>query len=125
MAKNYINEWGRAKDFLKAVKDNLNLNDIKTSANREYFAIERAVVCALMIENRKISKNHKKIWEMSKSLDIGFDAFNLMRKLYDLRLQADYGKISNITELNKDNVVYYLKQLELIMKKIKEKYKLE
>ena len=87
--------------------------------------MERAVVSALLIENKKVSRNHKKIWEMSKFLDMDFDVYTLMRKLYDLRLQADYGKISDIIELNDDNVIYYLKQLELVIKKIKEKYKLE
>ena len=125
MAKKYTSEWNRAKEFLRAAKSNLELNDIKTVANREYFAMERAVVSALLIENKKVSKNHKKIWEMSKFLELGFDVSNLMRQLYDLRLQADYGKISDIVELNEDNVVYYLKQLELVIKKIKEKYKLE
>ena len=42
-----------------------------------------------------------------------------------LRLQADYGKISNIVELNEQNVKYYLDKIELIMKKIKEKYNIE
>ena len=125
MVKNYTNEWNRSKEFLKAAKSNLELNDIKTVANREYFAMERAVVSALLIENKKVSRNHKKIWEMSKFLDLDFDVYTLMRKLYDLRLQADYGKISDIIELNDDNVIYYLKQLELAIKKIKEKYKLE
>ena len=42
-----------------------------------------------------------------------------------LRLQADYGKIPNIVELNEQNVKYYLDKIELIMKKIKEKYNIE
>jgi len=108
-----------------AAKSNLELNDIKTVANREYFTVERAVVAMLLIENKKVPRSHKKIWEMSKILDLDFDVYDLMRKLYDLRLQADYGKVSNVTELNRDSVIYYLKQLELIIKIIKDKYKLE
>lgn len=125
LAKRYINEWNRTKDFLMAAKSNLELNDIKTVANREYFTVERAVVAMLLIENKKVPRSHKKIWEMSKILDLDFDVYDLMRKLYDLRLQADYGKVSNVTELNRDSVIYYLKQLELIIKIIKDKYKLE
>ena len=125
MANKCTDEWNRAKDFLKAAKVNMELNDIKTVANREYFAMERAVIVSLLIENKKVPKNHKEIWEMSRYLDFGINVSELMRKLYDLRLQADYGKISDIVELNKENVANYLKEIELVIKKIKEKYKLE
>jgi len=125
LVKKYTDEWNRAKDFLKAVRANIEIKDIKTVANREYFAMERAVVVALLIENKRAPKNHKEIWEMSRYLDLGINIHELMRRLYDLRLQADYGKISNIVELNEQNVKYYLDKIELIMKKIKEKYNIE
>lgn len=123
LVKKYLDEWKRANDFLNAAKTNLEWGDLKTTANREYFALERAIVCVLLMENKKVFKNHKKIWEMSKSLDL--DVFSLMRKLYDLRLQADYGKISDIVELNRGNVIDYLNQVELLIKKIRKKYNLK
>lgn len=125
MEKKYLDEWKRAKDFLESARNNLNLNDIKTTANREYFAVERAVVCLLLIENKKVPKNHKIIWEMSKLLSIETNVHELMRKLYDLRLQADYGKVSDIAVLNKETVNDYLNQIEVVMKTIERKYNLK
>ena len=125
LVKKYLNEWKRANDFLNAARNNLKLGDLKTVANREYFALERAIVSVLLMENKKVSKNHKKIWGMSRFLDLDVDVFNLMRRLYDLRLQADYGKISDIVELSEENITNYLNQVELLIKRIKEKYKLK
>ena len=81
--KKYTDEWNRAKDFLKAARANIEIKDIKTVANREYFAMERAVVVALLIENKRAPKNHKEIWEMSRYLDLGINIHELMRILYD------------------------------------------
>lgn len=125
MEKKYLSEWKRAKSFLVAAKNNLKLNDIKTVANREYFATERAVVTALILENKKAPKNHKKIWEVSKALELNMDITSFMRKLYDLRLQGDYGKTSEIIKLNKETVVDNLKEIETLIEKIKKKYKLK
>jgi len=44
LAKRYLDEWKRAVDFAGAVKNNLGLNDLKTAANREYFAVEQAEI---------------------------------------------------------------------------------
>ena len=125
LVKKCLDEWKRANDFLDAARNNLKLGDLKTTANREYFALERAIVSVLLMENKKVSKNHKKIWEMSRVLDLNVDVFNLMRKLYDLRLQADYGKTSHIVELSEGNVINYLSQVELLIKRIREKYNLK
>ncbi|MBI2106235.1 HEPN domain-containing protein [Candidatus Woesearchaeota archaeon] len=122
MEKKYSDEWKRAEEFLDAVKRNLKEGDIKTAANREYFALERAVVCCLMIKFGKDLKNHQKIWELSKSLDTG--VFDLLRELYDLRLQADYGKSSEIVVLNEMVVKDFLDKIEALLKKLKGKYKL-
>jgi uncharacterized protein (UPF0332 family) len=122
LEKKYLDEWKRALEFLEAVKNNLKVNDFKTAANRGYFAMERAVVCCLIIEFNKSLKHHQKIWELSKDLD--FDVYDLLRELYDLRLQADYGKISDIVELNERVVRDYLNRIETLLNKIKGRYKL-
>lgn len=122
MEKRYLDEWKRALEFLEAVKRNLKEGDIKTAANREYFALERAVVSCLMIKFDKDLKNHQKIWELSKNLDAGVS--DLLRELYDLRLQADYGKSSEIVALNEKVIKNYLEKIETLLKKLKEKYKL-
>lgn len=75
-----------------------------------------------MIKFGKDLKNHQKIWELSKSLDTG--VFDLLRELYDLRLQADYGKSSEIVVLNEMVVKDFLDKIEALLKKLKGKYKL-
>ncbi len=122
LGKKYLDEWKRALEFLEAVKRNLKDGDIKTAANREYFALERAVICCLMIKSDKALKNHRKIWELSRDLDI--DVYDLLRELYDLRLQADYGKSSEITELNEKTIGEYLDKVEKTFEDLRERYKL-
>ena len=125
LEKKHLNEWERAKGFLLASKNNLKIGDIKTAANREYFSVERAIVCTLILEKKKVPKNHKNIWEMSKFLDLDINIYKLMRELYDLRLQADYGKISDLVELTNETVLNYIEKIDLLIKKIKEKYNLK
>lgn len=108
--------------FLDAVKNNLKVDDFRTAANREYFALERAAVCCLIIDFNKVLKNHQKIWEMSKDLDL--DIYELLRELYDLRLQADYGKSFELVEFNEDIVKEYLNKIENVFEKIRRRYKL-
>lgn len=122
LEKRYLNEWKRALEFLDAVKNNLRVNDFKTAANRGYFALERVVVCCLIIEFNKSLKNHQRIWELSRGLGMGI--YELLRELYDLRLQADYGKSSEIVELDEKIVKEYLIKIEETFEKIRRKYKL-
>jgi len=118
----YLDEWKRALDFINAVKNNLKVGDFKTAANREYFALESAVVCCLIVKFDKELKNHQKIWELSRELDSG--VYDLLRELYDLRLQADYGKAFEIVELNEKIVKDYLGKIEGVFEKFKKRYKL-
>ena len=122
MEKKYLDEWNRALEFLEAVKRNLKEGDLKTAANREYFALERAVVCCLTIKFNKTLENHQKIWELSRDLDLG--TYELLRELYDLRLQADYGKASEIVELNEKVISEYINKIERIFEKLRQRYKL-
>jgi len=122
LERKYLDEWKRALDFINAVKNNLKVGDFKTAANREYFALESAVVCCLIVKFDKELRNHQKIWELARDLDS--DAYDLLRELYDLRLQADYGKASEIVELNEKIVKDYLGKIEGVFEKFKKKYKL-
>ncbi len=118
-------DWKRAKDFLKAAENNFNIDDYKTAANRAYFSAERAIIAALKFNSLPVSKNHKNIWTYSKLLVLKIDIFSLLRELYDMRLQADYGNVSNIIELSKDNLNMQLSKVRDLLKEINDKYKLE
>lgn len=72
-------DWERAKNFLTAAENNLRLNDYKTAANRAYFTAESAVVAALKLNSKPVSKIHKNIWTYSKLLGLEIDTFSLYR----------------------------------------------
>ncbi|MDD4878417.1 MAG: HEPN domain-containing protein [Candidatus Nanoarchaeia archaeon] len=110
MGKQYIRDWERAEGFLKAAESNLRLNDYRTAANREYFACESAVCAVLKLKGIAVRREHKDIWV--KSAFISQNAKSLLRELYDLRLQADYGKASVITPLSYDIAEEYLEKVK-------------
>lgn len=122
MEKEFINDWKRALEFLKSAETNLKLKDIKTAANRGYFAAETSILACLKKKLKKFPKEHKNIWTYSKLLDLDIDSFSLLRELYDLRLQADYGRMSEIVELSEESVKDYLKKVEGLIDIIKKKY---
>ncbi len=115
--KDYLSEFEKSVEFLKAAENNLKLNDIKTAANREYFSAERAVVALLNAKFGLTFKDHKKIWDSSKLVDVKM--YHLLRELYDLRLQADYSAASKVTELTHENVKLYLEKVRELISTIK------
>lgn len=117
MEKNYLNELKIAFEFLDVSKNNLN-SSLKTSANRIYFALERAVVSYLYFKKINIPKNHQKLWELSSEF-LGDGFYKILRELYDLRMQADYGIVSVFVVLNKDILKKYLIEVEFLINKIK------
>ncbi len=122
---NWNEDWNRSKDFLKAAENNLKLNDYKTAANRAYFTAESAVIAALKFNSHPTPKEHKNIWTYSKLLKLEIDTFILLRDLYDMRLQADYGHVSDIVELNKDTLNEYLSKVKNLLASIQSKYNFE
>lgn len=122
MVENSLTEWNRAKDFLAASKRNLEESDLKTAANRLYFACERAAVAGLRAANRKVPKHHKVVWMLSRYLGLGYDCYKLLRKLYDLRLQADYGKSSKIVELTTESLKEQIAEADKMFETIKNKF---
>lgn len=118
-------DWLMAKDFLEAAEANFRLNDFRTAANRIYFTAESAVVAALKFNSKPVSKNHKNIWMLSNLLGLGINTHELLRDLYDMRLQADYGYVSNMVKLDKDNIDRYLSNVRDLLKEIKNKFKLK
>ena len=102
MEKKYLNELKIAEEFIKVAKDNLDLS-LRTSANRLYFAFEKAVISYLIFKKIKVPKNHQNIWELCAKF-LGEEFYSHLRNLYDLRMQADYGNISKFVVFNKKTV---------------------
>ncbi|MBI1935477.1 HEPN domain-containing protein [Candidatus Woesearchaeota archaeon] len=115
-------DWSRSKDFLKAAEANFKLDDFKTAANRAYFTAESAIVAALKLNSKPVSKSHKNIWELSKLLELEIDTYGLLRDLYDMRLQADYGHVSYIAKLDKETLNNYLTKIKQMLEIITKKY---
>jgi len=118
LEKNYLNELKIADEFLDASKKNLKIS-LRTSANRLYFAFEKAVISYLFFKKIKIPKNHQKIWEISAEY-LGEEYYSLLRNLYDLRMQADYGAVSIFVNLTEKILNENLVRVESLINKIKE-----
>ena len=118
MEKRYLDELKISEEFLNVAKRNLELS-FRTSANRLYFAFERAVVAYLMFKQVKVSKNHQKIWELCDEF-LGENFYSHLRNLYDLRMQADYGNISRFIKLDKKVLKTEISKTETLIKKIKK-----
>ena len=119
LEKNYLSELKIAEEFLDASKRNLE-SSIRTSANRLYFAFEKAVISYLYFKNTKIPKNHQKLWEISAEY-LGEEHYSLLRELYDLRMQADYGAVSVFVNLIEKVLKENFIRVEFFIDKIREK----
>ncbi len=108
-----------AEEFIEATRINLR-SSLRTSANRIYFAFEKAIESYILYMEKKIPKNHQKIWELSSEL-LGEEYYNHFRILYDLRMQADYGTASIIVLFNESIVKENLHKTETLIKDIKMK----
>ena len=97
-------EWQKAKRFFNSSLRNLKLGDIETSANRLYFSAERAAVAWLKKNKVSVPPDHQQIWFLSKKITIPLNSYSLLKELYDLRLQADYGKRFEIAVLNAETI---------------------
>lgn len=117
MEKKYLNELKTAEEFFEVAKKNLDLS-LKTSANRLYFAFEKAIIAYLIFKSINVQKNHQKIWELSAKL-LGEEYYSLFRVLYDLRMQADYGNVSIFADLSVKTVKENISKVEFLVKKIK------
>ncbi|MEK6952914.1 MAG: HEPN domain-containing protein [Nanoarchaeota archaeon] len=123
MKKKIEEDAERAKQALESAQRNLKEGDILTAANRSFIACENAIYVLLKlkfgstsISRMKILTNLKEIYPNAK------EAYDLS---YDLRVQADYGRESRITPLNKENLENSLEKVKSIVdmakKALKEK----
>ena len=60
MEKKYLSEMALAEEFLKSAKYSLDFS-MRTSANRLYFALEKAVVSYVLFKGNEVSKNQKNL----------------------------------------------------------------
>jgi len=58
LEKKYLSEMALAEEFLKSAKYSLDFS-MRTSANRLYFALEKAVVSYILFKGNEVSKNQK------------------------------------------------------------------
>jgi hypothetical protein len=119
LEKKYLSEFKISLEFLNVAKTSLK-SSLRTCANRLYFAFEKAVVSYLLFKNIKVPKNHQKIWNLCSEF-LGEEFYDHFRKLYDLRMQADYGNISKFVEFNEKILKDFIEKSEDLIKKIKLK----
>ncbi len=119
MERNYSDEFKIAEEFLRISKSNLE-SSMRTSANRIYFAMEKAVTAYFYFKKIRVPKNHQKLWELSAKTP-GEEYYSVLRNLYDLRMQADYGSASVFVGLNIENIKENINKVEDLIYKLKQK----
>ncbi len=113
-------DWQKAKRFFNSSLHNLTRGDIETSVNRLYFSAERASAAWLKKNKISVPPDHQQIWFLSQRIAISINSHALLRELYDLRLQADYGKRFEIAVLNKETVKNYLSKTRRLLEEIEK-----
>lgn len=119
MEKKYLSELKLSEEFLEIAKLNLKVS-VRSSANRLYFSFEKAIVSYLLFRKLKVLKNHKRVWVLCAEV-LGEKYYNHLRNLYDLRMQGDYGNISQFVELNEKVLRNNIEITENMIKGLKEK----
>jgi len=119
LEKKYLTEFKLSEEFLKIAKINSNLS-FRSSANRLYFSFEKAVISYLLFKGLKVPKNHQKMWELC-SESLGEEHYSHLRRLYDLRMQGDYGNISVFVMLTKSTLQENITKTEDLINKIRRK----
>jgi uncharacterized protein (UPF0332 family) len=106
----------RAHKVLGSAQRNFEEGDILTAANRLFVACESAVYAFLKLEYGSVSMSREKILTRLKGLDKQMK--DIYDKSYDLRVQADYGRVSKQLPLTKENVQMLLANVTEIIQKV-------
>ncbi|MCR4327887.1 MAG: HEPN domain-containing protein, partial [Nanoarchaeota archaeon] len=114
MEKKYLDEFKIAREFLEVSKSSFK-SSLRTSANRWYFAFEKAVISYFLFLEKKVPKNHQKIWNLC-SEHLGENFYDHFRGLYDLRMQADYGNVSKFVSLDEGVLRGLIEKSELLIR---------
>ncbi len=113
-----IEDLGRAEKALKAAERNFEEKDLLTSANRLFVACESAIYALLKQKYGTLSISRERI--LTRLKEINAHLKEIYDKSYDLRVQADYGRQSRLLPLTEDNLKLLLKEVSLMVQKIKE-----
>lgn len=97
-----IEDIDRAKNAFASAKRNFEEEDMFTASNRLFVACENAVYACMKLKFGGTTISRKRI--ILKIESISPEMMELYERLYDLRVQADYGRKSRIVELNKERV---------------------
>ena len=106
----------RAHAALRSAQRNFEEGDILTAANRLFVACESAVYAFLKLEYGSVSMSRERILTRLKDLDKQMK--EIYDKSYDLRVQADYGRVSKQLPLTTENVQVMLAKVTEIIQKV-------
>ncbi len=106
----------RAHKALLSAQRNFEEGDISTAANRLFVACESAVYVFLKLEYGSVSMSRERILTRLKDLDKQMK--DIYDKSYDIRVQADYGRVSKQLPLTTENVHLLLAQVTEIIQKV-------
>ncbi len=107
-----LEDFNRAKKALASAKRNFEEDDILTAANRIFVACENLIYACLKLKFGNTTFSRKRIILKLKEIDPILK--EIYEGSYDMRVQADYGRMSRIITINKENVEEIVKKVEKI-----------
>ena len=113
MKDEILYDLNRAKNALRSAKRNFQEGDIYTAANRIFVACENAIFVRMKLKYGNTTISRKRIIQKINAIDP--DLKDIYEASYDIRVQADYGKRSRITELNKASIEGIITRVEKII----------
>ena len=119
--KEIENDLKRAKDALRSAERNIEENDIYTAANRAFVSCENSIYVLLKFRFGSSSISRQRI--LTRLKDINPNAKEIYNKSYDLRVQADYGRISQTLPLNKENLNGILTRIRNLINEVEQEIK--
>lgn len=108
----------RAKDALNSAERNFEENDIYATANRTFVACENSIYALLKYKFGSSSISRQRI--LTKLKEINPNAKETYNKAYDLRVQSDYGRTSQIIPLNKENLSKILNKVKTLIREVEQ-----
>jgi uncharacterized protein (UPF0332 family) len=117
------NDLKRAKDALKSAERNFEEEDIYAAANRIFVACENSIYALLKHKFGSSSISRQRVLTRLKEINPG--AKEIYNKAYDLRVQSDYGRVSQIIPLNKENINKILNKVKTLINEVEQEIKRE
>ncbi len=121
--KEIENDLKRAKDALKSAERNFEEEDICAAANRTFVACENSIYALLKYRFGSSSISRQRILIQLK--EINPNAKEIYSRAYDLRVQSDYSRTSQIIPLNKENLSEILNKVKALINEVEQAIKKE